>query len=216
MCPKKNLCFSRNTALFCFSSPNEGKLHQFYLNYHLANIHCSCVSAVPLYFAKAAEKLLGISKNSRKWANPSGISLGEAEIFFSKNEFLEVAYWEIFFTNDFSTWRKDQRSLDWECTVSARFSLEFSRVPSWNYYFENMLWVNQFTDFPSEQPDKDLPQRYFDRWIVSPSSLVRRQIVCGLETAASSITKKFSRTAWWISHQPEIKNDSAGFFSKYQ
>ena len=28
-----------------------------------------------------------------------------------------------------------------------------------NYYFVNILCVNQFDDFPSEQPDKNLPKR---------------------------------------------------------
>ena len=29
-----------------------------------------------------------------------------------------------------------------------------------NYYFDNIIWVNQFGDFPSEQSDKDLLKRY--------------------------------------------------------
>ena len=54
---------------------------------------------------------------------------------------------------------------------------EFLFWHNWNnqlndhYYFDNILWVNQFGNFPSEQPDKDLPKRYcrintLDSWSV--------------------------------------------------
>ena len=68
----------------------------------------------------------------------------ESRVFFSKKKFLEVA-------------------LCFRCFIHSRqkFIGNYVVEDTFNYYyFDNILWVNNRCDFPSEQPDKNLPKRY--------------------------------------------------------